>query len=107
MSQDRNTMSPSRRSMLAGISIAVAPAVAVADKSLGAIVPSDDPIFAVIAEHLEAVKADCLARPFPGRRADCLEFDGIAALREALPHWENAKALLKIDGGAQKPNSAN
>ena len=50
-----NTMSPSRRTVLAGISVAVAPAVPAVDKSLGAVALPDDPIFAVIKAHHQAM----------------------------------------------------
>jgi hypothetical protein len=51
-----NTMSPSRRTVLAGISVAVAPAVAAVDKSLGAVAFPDDPIFAAIEAYDRSVE---------------------------------------------------
>jgi hypothetical protein len=55
-----NTTSPSRRRVLAGISVAAAPMVAAVDKSLGAIVPGADPIFAAIRREQDA-RAACRA----------------------------------------------
>jgi hypothetical protein len=48
---------PSRRAVLAGISVAAAPMVVAVDKSLGAVALSDDPIFAAIAAHKAAERA--------------------------------------------------
>jgi hypothetical protein len=56
--ENLNTMSPSRRTVLAGISVAVAPAVAAVDKSLGAVALGDDPIFAAIDQHRQAWRAE-------------------------------------------------
>jgi hypothetical protein len=50
-----NTMSPSRRRVLAGISVAAAPMVAAVDKSLGAVASPVDPIFAVIEAYERVV----------------------------------------------------
>jgi hypothetical protein len=55
--ENLNTMSPSRRRVLAGLSVAAAPAVAAVDKSLGAVVPGDDPIYSAIERHKAAVQA--------------------------------------------------
>jgi hypothetical protein len=52
-----NTTSPSRRTVLAGISVAVVPVAAAVDKSLGGVALTDDPIFALIQAH----QADMLA----------------------------------------------
>jgi hypothetical protein len=68
-----NITSPSRRRVLAGISVAVAPAVASVDKSLGAIALPDDPIFAAIKAHHHAV----------AHETACLEAE--YRLAEALP----------------------
>jgi hypothetical protein len=51
------TTSPSRRTVLAGISVAVAPAVAAVDKSIGAVMPSVDPIYSAMERHKAAVRA--------------------------------------------------
>jgi hypothetical protein len=50
-----NTMSPSRRRVLAGLSVAAAPMVAAVDKSLGAVASPVDPIFAVIEAYERVV----------------------------------------------------
>jgi hypothetical protein len=52
-----NTMSPSRRTVLAGISVAVAPVAVAVDKSLGAVMPNVDPIYSAIERHKAAVQA--------------------------------------------------
>jgi hypothetical protein len=86
-----NTTTPSRRALLAG-----APAVAVAALAAGAVVnglavaaassSTVDPIHALIAEHIEAVKADCQA----------LEIWG--AIPANLPEYDAAEKVVAKTG---------
>jgi hypothetical protein len=71
-----NTTSPSRRAVLAGISVAAVPIVAAVEKSVAGI--DADPIFAVLAEHRAAMKA-------------CLSASAISGnLVDHTPKWEAA-----------------
>jgi hypothetical protein len=54
--ENLNITKLSRRTALAGISAAVAPAIAAVDKSLGAVTLPVDPIIALIADHRAAVE---------------------------------------------------
>lgn len=51
-----NTTTPSRRTVLAGLSVATA-SVAAVDILLAARVPGDDPVYAAIEQHREAMRA--------------------------------------------------
>jgi hypothetical protein len=66
-----NTTSPSRRAVLAGISVAAVPVAAAVDKSLGGVALTDDPIFALIEAH----QADMLAMVHACESGRSEEFD--------------------------------
>jgi hypothetical protein len=51
MADSPNTTTPSRRTVLAGISVAAAPVAVAVEKSVATIAPEPDPIFAVIDLH--------------------------------------------------------
>jgi hypothetical protein len=73
-----NTTSPSRRTVLAGISIAAAPVAVAVEKSVATIVPGNDPIFAVLAEHRAATRTYLRASEISG------------SLEDETPEWNAA-----------------
>jgi hypothetical protein len=64
-----NTTSPSRRAVLAGISVAAVPLAAAVEKSTAGLSASVDPIFAVIEAHHQAMRNESAC----GHAVDCVE----------------------------------
>jgi hypothetical protein len=82
-----NTTSPSRRTVLAGISVAAAPLAAAVEKSLGGVALTDDPIFALIKAYDRAASQEM---------ASYGERDG---LEETLPKEQRTWSIHFGGGG--------
>jgi hypothetical protein len=93
--ESRNTTNPSRRGVLAGISIAVAPAMAAVDKSLGAVALPDDPIFTAIDLHRKAwSERERTYKIFRHSDEEPLKLTGIVVGEYPATDWK----IVKVDG---------
>jgi hypothetical protein len=101
-----NTTSPSRRAVLAGISVAAAPVAAAVDKSLGGVALTDDPIFAVIEDHHQSMRDESACGHAVDRVEEVLPRDRMtwhfmdSADRRTPPHGcTDAPEWVKVQQG--------